>query len=475
MGFIVAPARKAEARQFLAGEMSRAAGRAADEPAVRDGAGGVRLRHQPERHDCGVALRPETLCCRGATTRCSCPRWLREDPRACPRPSGPSSTASARPPAASPELSGLVESLFDRMLPSATDRGRTEGGNLSELLAANGFDREQHERIRDNLRRGLIGLAQNRCPPPPSIEDVRPGDVIDARARSRRASSSDDGRQALAAGEVAVVTLAAGAGSRWTQGAGVVKALHPFARLRGAAPHLPGSASGQEPASREAVRGRGAARLHHRLLDARPDRRAPRADRAATATPARCGSRRGCRWACGSCRWCATCASPGRRPPTRCSTSRSRRSARVPTRRSSAGRKAAGEGSDYTDNEPLQCLHPVGHWYEVPNLLRNGVLRDLLAERPRSEAPARPQHRHARRRPRSGPAGAAHRIGPAADLRGDRPADRRSRRRAGPRGWQGPHSRRAGDAARGGGVRPLLLQLAHDLGGHRRAAATSSA
>jgi hypothetical protein len=44
--------------------------------------------------------------------------------------------------------------------------------------------------------------------------------------------------------------------------------------------------------------------------------------------------------------------------------------------------KSMGEGTDYTDNEPLQCLHPVGHWYEVPNLLRNGVLRDLLAERP---------------------------------------------------------------------------------------------
>ena len=44
--------------------------------------------------------------------------------------------------------------------------------------------------------------------------------------------------------------------------------------------------------------------------------------------------------------------------------------------------RGAGEGSDYTDNLPRQCLHPVGHWYEVPNLLRNGVLRDLLAERP---------------------------------------------------------------------------------------------
>jgi hypothetical protein len=44
--------------------------------------------------------------------------------------------------------------------------------------------------------------------------------------------------------------------------------------------------------------------------------------------------------------------------------------------------RSAGEGSDYTDNVPLQCLHPVGHWYEVPNLLRNGVLRQLLEERP---------------------------------------------------------------------------------------------
>jgi hypothetical protein len=44
--------------------------------------------------------------------------------------------------------------------------------------------------------------------------------------------------------------------------------------------------------------------------------------------------------------------------------------------------RSAGEGTDYTDNVPLQCLHPVGHWYEVPNLMRNGVLAQLLSERP---------------------------------------------------------------------------------------------
>jgi len=42
-----------------------------------------------------------------------------------------------------------------------------------------------------------------------------------------------------------------------------------------------------------------------------------------------------------------------------------------------------GEGAAYTDNLPIQCLHAVGHWYEVPNLLRNGVLRRLFQARPR--------------------------------------------------------------------------------------------
>lgn len=44
--------------------------------------------------------------------------------------------------------------------------------------------------------------------------------------------------------------------------------------------------------------------------------------------------------------------------------------------------EANGGGSDYTDNLPLQCLHPVGHWFEVDNLLRNGRLGWLCRLRP---------------------------------------------------------------------------------------------
>jgi hypothetical protein len=41
------------------------------------------------------------------------------------------------------------------------------------------------------------------------------------------------------------------------------------------------------------------------------------------------------------------------------------------------------EGSDYTDNVPVQRFNPPGHFYEVPNFLRNGLLAQLLDEYPR--------------------------------------------------------------------------------------------
>jgi hypothetical protein len=42
----------------------------------------------------------------------------------------------------------------------------------------------------------------------------------------------------------------------------------------------------------------------------------------------------------------------------------------------------AGEASDYIDNLPEQCMHPVGHWFEIPNMLRNGTLHRMLANQP---------------------------------------------------------------------------------------------
>ncbi len=44
--------------------------------------------------------------------------------------------------------------------------------------------------------------------------------------------------------------------------------------------------------------------------------------------------------------------------------------------------RSKGEGADYTDNVPIQRFNPPGHFYEVPTLLRNGVLARLLDDHP---------------------------------------------------------------------------------------------
>jgi hypothetical protein len=47
--------------------------------------------------------------------------------------------------------------------------------------------------------------------------------------------------------------------------------------------------------------------------------------------------------------------------------------------------RSKGEGNDYVDNVPIQRFNPPGHWYEIPNLFRNGVLAGLLKDHPNLE------------------------------------------------------------------------------------------
>ena len=279
-----------------------------------------------------------------------------------------------------PELSGMVQTLFDQMMP----RGRSESAGeqtLHSLLDEFGFDRAQHEQIRSDLREARIGLAQNRLPPSAVIEDVRNSDVIDA-TRDIDNKLRELGQRALADGKLAVVTLAAGAGSRWTQGAGVVKALHPFCKLAGRhrtfiETHL--------AKSRRVSRETGTPLPHvftTSYLTHQP-----------TAEFLRRVNNYGYEG--------PLLLSPGKSIGLRLVPmvrdlrfaweempqqilDEQQQKVRESLRSALLGwARVAGEGSDYTDNVPLQCLHPVGHWYELPNLLRNGVLQQLITERPR--------------------------------------------------------------------------------------------
>ena len=278
-----------------------------------------------------------------------------------------------------PKLGGMVQTLFDRLLPQAAENEEGKQ-DLSTLLNDFGFDRVQHEQIRADLRSGRIGLAQNRLPVNSNIEDVLPGDVFDA-TNGVSQSLHDLGMEALKNGQVAVVSLAGGAGSRWTKGAGVVKALNPFAKLGGkhrnfievhlaksrksgnvvgtTIPHIiTTSYLTNSPISNYLAREDNYNYPGPLLLSAGKIvglRMVPTA--------------RDLRFA-----W--------EEMPQQLLDEQAQKVLDSLHNALIGWAEQTGEGSDYTDNLPMQCLHPVGHWYEVPNLLRNGTLAKLLEKRP---------------------------------------------------------------------------------------------
>jgi len=276
--------------------------------------------------------------------------------------------------------------LLDRILPQPPKSNQTLS-NLKELLRANGFDREQHEQIRNDLLTGRLGLSQNRLPSQTTIEDVQRDDVVDLRhLDAGQSDASDDailelGRAALVDGSVAVVTLAAGVGSRWTGGAGVVKGLHPFCKFGGRHRsfielHLAKSRKVSELSQTKVPHVFTTGYLTHQPIEEHL---------AANQNYNYAGP---------------VYLSPGKSVGLRT----------IPTVRDLQffweetshqvldeqqqkvreglhtalmnWAKTTGEANDYTDNIPMQCMHPVGHWYEIPNLLRNGLLKRMLDEHP---------------------------------------------------------------------------------------------
>jgi len=278
-----------------------------------------------------------------------------------------------------PELASMVQTLFDRLLPRSRQE-EPETQDLASLLDECGFDRVQHEQIRADLRGGRIGLAQNRLPVSTDIRDPEPIDVCDA-TQGLPSGYRERGIEALRSGAVAVVTLAAGVGSRWTQGAGVVKALHPFCKLGGRhrtfiEVHL--------AKSRRVGHEHGVA-LPHIITTSYLTHSPIESYLAAEGAYGYPGP---------------LLLSPGRAVGLRLvPMARDLRFAWEEMPQQLLDEQAqkvrdslhlalidwarqTGEGSDYTDNVPFQCLHPVGHWFEVPNLLKNGVLAQMLRDRP---------------------------------------------------------------------------------------------
>jgi len=273
----------------------------------------------------------------------------------------------------------MVQRVFEHLIPqSAYKAERTQC--LDALLEAYGFDRVEHEQIQADLRNGRVGLAQNRLPITSRITDVGADDLFDATA-GVAPKYHKIGEEALKAGKVAVVSFAGGAGSRWTKGAGTVKALNPYCRLGGKhrsfiETHL--------AHSRRSGRMWGSP-LPHVITSSYLTHDAIKSHLRDVKNYGYSGP---------------LMISPGRSIGLRfIPMERDLRFAweelpqqmldeqaqkvRDSLRATLIGwARQMGEGSSYTNNVPMQCLHPVGHWYEVPNMLRNGTLVRLFKERP---------------------------------------------------------------------------------------------
>ncbi len=306
------------------------------------------------------------------------PEWLRLEPRdlsALSRFEMENLGAEYRTEFNAPRFRILVESI----LPDK-DSEFEASESLDDLLTRHGFDREQHEQIRADLKSGRYGLAQNRLPINTTIEDVVPTDVVDTKKAIDQTHISI-GCDALREGRVAVVTLAAGVGSRWTEGAGVVKGLYPFHQFAG--------------------KHRSFLEVHlakSKKIGLEHNRHFPHVITTGYLTdqPIQQHLAKFSNYHYPG----DVLISPGQYVGLRTipmirdlqfqweempqQVLDEQQEKMRASQRSSliAWARQTGEGLDYRDNTPMQCLHPVGHWYEIPNLIRNGTLKKLLDDHP---------------------------------------------------------------------------------------------
>lgn len=378
MGFIFDPRRKAEAQDYLAGLMSAT---------KRNLESSLPFAMEPVVYDFRIndfGTRATLLCRDDALMPTSyyvlvARQWLRKDLQQLTPTERAEASRLARECRPGGKLAGSADVLLGGLLPQPAAESRTSA-SLASLLEENGFDPELHEQIRADLQHGRIGLAQNRLPTNVAIDDVEPGDVISAIDGSNGEHLAL-GRQSLAAGEVAVLTLAAGAGSRWTHGAGVVKALHPFHRFSGRyrnflEVHLAKSRRVSRECGTPLPHVITTSYLTHepiaRVLQQNDNYGYPgpvRLSRGRSVGLRMIPQVRDLRFA-----W--------EEMPQKILDEQAQKVRQSLHAALIGWAEQSGCGSDYTDNLPLQCLHPVGHWFEVSNLLRNQTLLHLFEECP---------------------------------------------------------------------------------------------
>ncbi len=276
------------------------------------------------------------------------------------------------------EYASFVATLFDRMIPQV-NAGEESLQTLEKLLEENGFDPVFHNQLKMDLRSGRIGLAQNRLPVNTKITDVELEDVDSAIEVPK--NFHEIGMDALRQGELAIVSLAGGAGSRWTKGAGVVKSLNPFAKIRGrhrnfVEAHLSKSNRTGEICGKPLPHVFTTSYLTYHAINNSLDRESNFSYDGSVYLSQ--GKMIGLR----TIPMARDLRFEWEEMPQQILDEQQQKMQESLNNALINWAIVSGEGSDYTDNIPNQCVHPVGHWYEVPNLLLNGTLHQLLKDHP---------------------------------------------------------------------------------------------
>ena len=293
MGFIFDPAAQGRSAGLPAGDHDRARAASFSTPCPSRWSRSSTTSRSTEHGTCAELLRRRQGRPARAVLRADGPALAAHRPAAtvsrCARRAGPLRRRL-------PHQARAVRHGADALRPPVPARPPNGDGERAVAAARcsseNGFDRAA-ARADPRGPSATAGSAWPRtaCRPTPSSRRRRPATWSTRAGSTAGTNSPKPVARPCADGAVAVVSLAAGAGSRWTQGAGVVKALHPFCKLGGK--HRSSSKSTSPRAARTGkhVRRMPAARPHHQLPHPRADRSSTSAAETTTATPARCTSR----------------------------------------------------------------------------------------------------------------------------------------------------------------------------------------
>lgn len=270
----------------------------------------------------------------------------------------------------------LLAGLFSRMLPDVQkNKGKTI--TIHTLLQNLGFDQNLHSEIQTNLKAGKIGLSKNRLPAETKIDDT---EAINMSQLSKEEITECTliGEQALINEELAIISLAGGVGSRWTKGSGVVKSLHPFIKFNGMHKNFIDIHLSKNEKIAKKLRTRiphvfSTSYLTHNAISTYINTNYPQNVYLSE------GEFIGLR------------LYPTERDlkfyweelPQQILDDQAQKMKDSLKNAIVNWAKLNGEGEDYTENIPQQCIHPVGHWFELPNFLINGTLHKLLQKHPK--------------------------------------------------------------------------------------------